>query len=213
VLWDPDTGPVQLDSVRKAATTLNVQLEVVEAHRASDFDAAFLMANQRGVGAMVMPSSPLIGPNVQILAELALSHRLPAITLFPDFARAGGLLAYGPNLLSMYRLVGVLAGKVARGADPAALPIERPTKFETVLNMRTAHALGIARFGIEWDWSPVGLSLLAQQLIFPPLAVAAIVLARLDKRLWLGAIFVALPSANLLLGVIIFTIAIMIYGF
>ena len=144
VLWDPDTGPVQLDSVRKAATTLNVQLEVVEAHRASDFDAAFLMANQRGVGAMVMPSSPLIGPNVQILAELALRHRLPAITLFPDFARAGGLLAYGPNLLSMYRLVGVLAGKVARGADPAALPIERPTKFKTVLNMRTAPALGIS---------------------------------------------------------------------
>ena len=144
VLWDPDTGPVQFDSVRKAARTLNVQLEVVEVHRPSDFDAAFLMANQRGVGAMVMPSSPLIAPNVQILAELALRHRLPAITLFPDFARAGGLLAYGPNLLSLYRLVGVLAGKVARGADPAALPIERPTKFETVLNMRTAHALGIS---------------------------------------------------------------------
>jgi putative tryptophan/tyrosine transport system substrate-binding protein len=89
VLWDPDTGPVQLDSVRKAATTLNVQLEVVEGHRASDFDAAFLMANQRGVDAMVMPSSPLIAPNVQVLAELALRHRLPAITLFPDFARAG----------------------------------------------------------------------------------------------------------------------------
>ena len=53
-------------------------------------------------------------------------------------------MAYGPNLLSMYRLVGVLAGKVARGADPAALPIERPTKFETVLNMRAAHALGIS---------------------------------------------------------------------
>jgi len=52
-------------------------------------------------------------------------------------------LAYGPNLLSLYRLVGVLAGKVVRGADPATLPIERPTKFETVLNMRTAHALGI----------------------------------------------------------------------
>jgi ABC-type uncharacterized transport system substrate-binding protein len=71
------------------------------------------MANQRGVGAMVIPSSPLIAPNVQVLAELALRHRLPAITLFPDFARAGGLLAYGPNLLSLYRLVGVLAGKVA----------------------------------------------------------------------------------------------------
>jgi ABC-type uncharacterized transport system substrate-binding protein len=144
VLWDPDTGPVQLDSVRKAAKTLNVQLEVVEAHHASDFDAAFSMANQREVGALVMPSSPLIAPNVQVLAELALRHRLPAITLFPDFARAGGLLAYGPNLLSMYRLVGVAAGKVARGANPAELPIERPTKFETVLNMRTARALGIS---------------------------------------------------------------------
>jgi len=136
VFWDPDTGPVQLDSVRKAARTLNVQLEVVEVHRPSDFDAAFLKANQRGVGA--------IAPNVQVLAELALRHRLPAITLFPDFARAGGLLAYGPNLLSLYRLVGVLAGKVARGADPGELPIERPTKFETVVNMRTAHALGIS---------------------------------------------------------------------
>ena len=71
----------------------------------------------------------------------------------------------------------------------------------------------IARFGIEWDWSPVGLSLLAQQAIFAPLAVAAIVLARLDRHLWLGALFVALPSANLLLGIIIFTIAVMIYGF
>src|SRR5512143_2909721 len=72
VLWDPDTGPVQLDSVRKAARTLNVQLEVVEVHRPSDFDAAFLKANQRGVDAMAMLSSPLIAPNVQVLAELAL---------------------------------------------------------------------------------------------------------------------------------------------
>ena len=77
-------------------------------------------------------------------SQLALSHRLPAITLFPDFARAGGLLAYGPDLPSVYRLAGVLAAKVARGADPASLPIERPTKFETVLNVRTARALGIS---------------------------------------------------------------------
>ena len=67
---------------------------------------------------MVMLSSPLIAPNVQVLAELALRHRFPAITLFPDFARAGGLLAYGPNLLSLHQLTGVLAGKVLRGANP-----------------------------------------------------------------------------------------------
>jgi hypothetical protein len=71
----------------------------------------------------------------------------------------------------------------------------------------------MARFGIEWDWSTLGLSLLAQQVIFAPLAVTAIVLASLDRLLWLCAIFVALPPANLLLGMILFTIGIMIYGF
>jgi putative tryptophan/tyrosine transport system substrate-binding protein len=144
VLWDPTTGTVQRESVKKAAEKLNVELDVLEVQRPSDFDTTFLMASQRGAGAMVMLSSPLVAPNVQVLAELALRHRFPAITLFPDFARAGGLLAYGPNLLSLHRLTGVLAGKVLRGANPGELPIERPTKFETVINMRTAHALGIS---------------------------------------------------------------------
>jgi putative tryptophan/tyrosine transport system substrate-binding protein len=139
VLWDLTTGTVQMESVKKAAEKLNVELDVLEVQR-----TAFLMASQRGAGAMVMLSSPLVAPNVQVLAELALRHRFPAITLFPDFARAGGLLAYGPNLLGLHRLTGVLAGKVLRGANPGELPIERPTKFETVLNMRTAHALGIS---------------------------------------------------------------------
>ena len=144
VLWDPDTGPVQLDSVPESRKNAECPIRGRRGAPSSDFDAAFLKANQRGVDAIAMLSSPLIAPNVQVLAELALRHRLPAITLFPDFARAGGLLAYGPNLLSLYRLVGVLAGKVARGADPGELPIERPTKFETVVNMRTPHALGIS---------------------------------------------------------------------
>jgi putative tryptophan/tyrosine transport system substrate-binding protein len=144
VLWDPVTGPVQMEAVGKAGAALNVQLDITEVRRPSDFDAAFSMASQRGARAMVMLSSPLIADNMQMLAELALRHRFPAITLFPDFARAGGLLAYGPNLLSLLRLSGVVAGKVLRGANPAELPIERPTKFETVLNMRTAHALGLS---------------------------------------------------------------------
>jgi putative ABC transport system substrate-binding protein len=143
VLWDPVTGPVQVEAIGKAGGTLNVQLDITEVRRPSDFDAAFSLARQHA-GAMVMLSSPLIADNLQMLAELALRHRFPAITLFPDFARAGGLLAYGPNLLSLLRLSGILAGKVLRGANPAELPIERPTKFETVLNMRTAHALGLS---------------------------------------------------------------------
>ena len=71
----------------------------------------------------------------------------------------------------------------------------------------------MARFGIEGDWSPLGLSLLGEELVFAPLAVTAIVLACLDRHLWLAALFVALPPANLLLGMIMFTIGIMIYGF
>lgn len=126
-----------------AAGLLNIKMEVLEIRTVSDFDQAFVSATRRSAGAVLLLSSPLVAPNVQILAELAISHRLPAITLFPDFARAGGLLAYGPNLLDMYRQVGVMIGKVLRGGRPAELPIERPTKFELVVNVKAAKALGI----------------------------------------------------------------------
>ena len=145
VLWDPVTGSVQVESVKKVAGSLKIQLVTLEVRRPSDFEGAFLAATtQHSADAMVMLSSPLISANVRILAELSVRHRLPAITLFPDFARAGGFMAYGPNLLGLYRRVGVLAGKVLRGANPAELPIERPTKFELVLNLRTADALGLS---------------------------------------------------------------------
>src|SRR5262249_43382148 len=91
----------------------------------------------------VILSSPLVPPNMSILADLALQLRLPSITLFPDFARIGGLLAYGPTLLSMYRQIGITCGKVLRGVKPAELAIERPTKFELVLNLRTAFAMDV----------------------------------------------------------------------
>ena len=142
VLWDPVTGPVQMESVKKVAESLKIQLVPLEVRRPAE--GAFSMAAQRGAGAMVMLSSPLISANVRMLAEISVRHRLPAITLFPDFARTGGFMAYGPNLLGLYRRVGVLAGKVLRGANPAELPIERPTKFELVLNLRTADALGLS---------------------------------------------------------------------
>ena len=144
VLWDPVTGPVQMELVKKVAELLKIQLVPLEVRRPADFEGAFSMAAQRGADAMVMLSSPLISANVRMLAELSVRHRLPAITLFPDFARTGGFMAYGPNLLGLYRRVGVLAGKVLRGANPAELPIERPTKFELVLNLRTADALGLS---------------------------------------------------------------------
>ena len=91
-----------------------------------------------------MLSSPLISANVRKEAELAILHNLPVITLFPDFARAGGLMAYGPNLFGAIRDAGGMIAKVLKGTKPADLPIQRPTKFELVINLKTAKALGLA---------------------------------------------------------------------
>jgi len=157
ILWDPTIGPVQLDAVKKAAIAMKVDLDVFEAQRSSDFEKAFSIADQRGIRAMIILSSPLIPGNVQTLSELALRYRVAAVTLFPDFARVGGLLAYGPNLLDLIRQVGVMSGKVIQGARPGDLPIERPTKFELVLNLRTAKTLGL-------DITP-GLLLRADEVI------------------------------------------------
>jgi putative ABC transport system substrate-binding protein len=78
-----------------------------------------------------------------LLADLALEHRLPAIMLFTDFARDGGLMAYGPNLFAFVRQGGVMAAKILLGANPAETPIETPAKFEFVLNLKTAKLLGL----------------------------------------------------------------------
>jgi ABC-type uncharacterized transport system substrate-binding protein len=143
VLWDPATARTPRNAVEQAAGSLAIQLDIIEVRTRSDFEQAFVTATQRAAGAILMLQSPLIGANAQPLAELAIHHRLPAVTLFPDFARAGGLLAYGVNLLDMYRQTGVMVGKVLQGRKPAELPIERPTKFELVLNLRSAKRLGM----------------------------------------------------------------------
>jgi ABC-type uncharacterized transport system substrate-binding protein len=143
VLWDPATALTPRNAVEQAASSLSIQLDVIEVRTRSDFEEAFVTASQRAAGAVLMLSSPLIGANAQPLAELAIHYRLPAVTLFPDFARAGGLLAYGVNLLDLYRQTGVMVGKILQGRKPAELPIERPTKFELVLNLRAAKRLGM----------------------------------------------------------------------
>lgn len=143
VLWDPETGPVQLRAVEAAAQTLKLKLETMEVRGSGDLEGFILSAKQRGVGALLFLSSPFIGSNTKLLADLALAQRLPAVTLFTDFARDGGLMAYGPNLLAYFRQMGVLAAKLLRGEQAAELPIETPTKFEFVLNLKTAKILGV----------------------------------------------------------------------
>ena len=143
VFWDPKSGKVQQRAVEAAARNLNLELVMFEVRLSADVEGLILSAKQRGVGGLLFLSSPIFGTDTKRLANLALAQRLPAVTLFTDFARDGGLMAYGPNLLAIFRQAGVLAGKVLRGEKVANLPIETPTKFEFVLNLKTAKILDI----------------------------------------------------------------------
>jgi putative ABC transport system substrate-binding protein len=88
-------------------------------------------------------SSPLIAGNPQLIADIAIRRNLPTISLFPEIARAGGLLGYGPDIQDLFRQVGAMARKVLQGAKVAELPAERPTRFQLVANLKTAKALGL----------------------------------------------------------------------
>lgn len=143
VMWDSATGPNQLKAVEAAAATLRFTLTVLEMRLPSDFESALQSAVQKGAGALLILSSPLIPGRTKSLASLALKYHLPAITLFTDFARDDGLMAYGPNLLAFVRQGGVMAAKILLGANPAETPIETPAKFQFVLNLKTARLLGL----------------------------------------------------------------------
>jgi putative tryptophan/tyrosine transport system substrate-binding protein len=143
VLWDPATGSVQLQALEKVTGSLSLEMAVQEVRRAGDFEGAFrTIGSAEGTGLLMLPS-PLFTSNLQLLADLSLAHRFPAITLFPEFARTGGLLAYGPDLTRLFRQAGALTRKILEGANAAEQPIERPARFQLVVNLKTAEALGV----------------------------------------------------------------------
>jgi putative tryptophan/tyrosine transport system substrate-binding protein len=143
VLWDPATGRVPLKGAEAAAPSLRLKLQVLEARGPSEFEAAFNAAIRARAGAMVILSSPVFNTYRRQLVDLAAKHRLPVIMPFPFFADDGGLIAYGTDLIELYRQGGVMVGKILKGASPKSLPIERPNRFALVVNMKTAKALGI----------------------------------------------------------------------
>ena len=143
VFWDPTTGATQIDAVEAAAKTLNVRIAKIELRGRADVDGSFASARESRADGLLILSSPFVGGNTKLLAERCLAQRLPAVTLFTDFARDGGLMAYGPNLLTFLRQQGVLASRILKGQNPADLPIETPTKFEFVLNLKTARILNV----------------------------------------------------------------------
>jgi putative ABC transport system substrate-binding protein len=144
ILWDPGTGTVQLDAVTAAAERRKLTLQILQVASPSDMDRAFQAANDAGSQAVLALSSPIFGTIPQQVAEAALRHRMPTITLFPEYAEAGGLMAYGTNLTDLFRQAGEMVGKVLAGTNPADLPVERPSRFELVVNLKTAAALGLA---------------------------------------------------------------------
>ena len=143
VLWEPATGPVHIKAVEIAAKELKVKVDTMDVPGISNLDDAIFSASSKGVDAILMLSSTVIGANQEYIAGLTLGLRLPAMTLFPDFARRGGLMAYGVNPVNLFRQSAPIVAKVLRGSKPGEVPAELPTRFELVVNLKTAKRLGI----------------------------------------------------------------------
>ncbi len=143
VLWDPATGPNLLKGAEAAGSSMRVQLLRLEARSPADFARAFESAAMQKAEALLALSSPVFNSARKEIAELAAKHRLPSMMPFPGFADDGGLMAYGPHLTSMFGQAGGVMAKVLQGARPGEIPIERPTRFELAVNLKTARVLGI----------------------------------------------------------------------
>jgi putative ABC transport system substrate-binding protein len=143
VLVDPAIGTYLLKGAESAGVSMRVQTLRLEARSAAELKSAFESAAMQKAEAVLALSSPVFNSARKEIASLALKHRLPTIMPFPNFADDGGLMAYGPHLTSMFRQAGTVMARILQGARPGDIPIERPTRFEFVINLSTARVLGV----------------------------------------------------------------------
>jgi putative ABC transport system substrate-binding protein len=134
---------VTIRDVQEAARAKGVQLQILRAGTEAEIDSAFAALVQLRAGALVAATDPFFNSRREQLVALASHHAVPAIWEWREFAEAGGLISYGSSLTGMWRPVGIYVGKILKGANPADLPIQQPTKFELVINLKTAKALGL----------------------------------------------------------------------
>jgi putative ABC transport system substrate-binding protein len=132
-----------MGDVQAAARAKGVQLHILKASSESGFDGAFASLVQLQAGALVVGTDPFFLSRREQLVAVAERHAIPAIYEWREFAAAGGLISYGSSLAVMFRRVGVYVGRVLAGAKPADLPVEQPTRFELVINLKTSQALGL----------------------------------------------------------------------
>jgi putative ABC transport system substrate-binding protein len=143
VLWDATTGPYQLRALKVAAQAAAIELQVLELRRLAEYEDALKTVMRGRPHALIQLSSPLIRQASPRVAAFTVKNRLPAISLFREFAAAGGLMTYGPDLLPFFRRAAVYIDKILKGARPGDLPAEQPAKYELVINLKTAKALGL----------------------------------------------------------------------
>ena len=148
VLLQPGAIPARtytdiLAEANAAARALGVQLHVAEVRGPEDFSRAFATMIEARAGALVVLSTPMLYIERSRLVALTAQHRLPTVFSFREYVDAGGLLSYGPNIADLFRRAATYVDKILKGAKPADLPVEQPTTFELVINLKTAQALGL----------------------------------------------------------------------
>jgi ABC-type uncharacterized transport system substrate-binding protein len=148
VLWQPGgfgerTERDMLNGAEVAARALGVRPQFVEARRPADFDRAFSEMTGARAGALTVFPNAMFTIERRRLVDLAAKNRLPALYAFREYVDAGGLMAYGPNLADLYRRAATYVDRILKGTQPGDLPVEQPTKFELVMNLKTAKALGL----------------------------------------------------------------------
>jgi len=133
----------QLNDLQHAATIINLEVEILRANTDGEIETAFESSSQKRLEAWVLAASPFFDTRRDKLVGLAAGHALPTIYHFREFAVAGGLMSYGVSIPHIYRQIGVYAGRILSGDNPANLPVQQPTSFEMVVNLKTAKALGL----------------------------------------------------------------------
>ena len=134
---------LQFEAARQAAGALRMELISVEASVPGEIDGAFAAVTRQVADALIIPGDTVFLLEMSRIVELAASHKLPAIYQFREYAAIGGLMSYGPDRSDLSRHVATYVDKILKGAKPADLPVEQPTRFQLVVNLKTAQALGL----------------------------------------------------------------------